>query len=143
MLGMAGSLATVTAMIAGAGLFVTGWAVGAWLLCALLVGFAARSRGRSLVAWLLLAVVVTPLVAALLLISFADRSHVRVRADARRGRDGQRLCPSCAEVVWAEARRCRFCLTELARKPVAAPTATVTALPAARAADRRVEPSLQ
>ena len=38
-----------------------------WLLCALLVGFAARSRGRSLILWLVLAIVVTPIVAALVL----------------------------------------------------------------------------
>ena len=32
MLGMASTLGAVTALIAGAGLFVAGWAVGAWLL---------------------------------------------------------------------------------------------------------------
>ncbi len=134
MLGMASTLGAVTALIAGAGLFVAGWAVGAWLLCALLVGFAARSRGRSFALWLLLAVVVTPIVAALVLVSFADRSASRVRDFARKGRDGLRLCPSCAEVVWAEARRCRFCLAELAPKP-----APVARLPAAPPGDRRME----
>ena len=134
MLGMAGTLGTLTALIAGAGLFVAGWAVGAWLLCALLVGFAARSRGRSFVLWLLLAVVITPIMAALALAAFADRSASRQRTVARQGRDGLRLCPSCAEVVWAEARRCRFCLTDLARKP-----APVTQLAAALPAERRME----
>ncbi len=135
MLGMASTLAAVTALVAGAGLFVTGWAIGAWLLCALLVGFAARSRGRSFALWLLLAVVVTPIVTALVLAGFADRSGSRVRELARQGRDGLRLCPSCAEVVWAEARRCRFCLSDLARKP--APVAQLTAaLPAERRLDK-------
>jgi hypothetical protein len=150
MLGMAGTLGTVTALVAGAGLFVAGWAIGAWLLCALLVGFAARSRGRSLLPWLLLAVVVTPIVAALILVSFADRSAARLRATARQGRDGMRLCPSCAEVVWAEARRCRFCLTELARKtapvaplPPALPTERRIEKRTERQAEKRVEPSLQ
>jgi hypothetical protein len=134
MLGMASTLGAVTALIAGAGLFVAGWAIGAWLLCALLVGFAARSRGRSFALWLLLAVVATPIVAALMLMSFADRSASRVRDFARKGRDGLRLCPSCAEVVWGEARRCRFCLADLAPKP-----APVTRLSAAPPADRRME----
>ncbi len=136
MLGMASTLGAVTALIAGAGLFVAGWAIGAWLLCALLVGFAARSRGRSFAVWLLLAVVVTPIVAALVLVSFADRSASRLRDFARKGRDGLRLCPSCAEVVWAEARRCRFCLVDLAPKPAPAPVAR---LPAAAPVDRRLE----
>ena len=138
MLGMASTLGAVTALIAGAGLFVAGWAIGAWLLCALLVGFAARSRGRSFALWLLLAVVVTPIVAALVLVSFADRSASRVRDFARKGRDGLRLCPSCAEVVWAEARRCRFCLADLAPKPAPTP-APAARLSAAPPAGRRME----
>ncbi|NLD53183.1 MAG: hypothetical protein GX652_00800 [Burkholderiaceae bacterium] len=162
MLGMAGTLGTVTALIAGTGLFVAGWAVGAWLLCALLVGFAARSRGRAFAPWLLLAIVVTPIVAALVLASFADRSALRVREAARRGRDGMRLCPSCAEVIWAQARRCRFCLADLTSRPVPAaqpPAALATEWRAQTRLDKltdkrmdkrpegrveeRVEPSLQ
>lgn len=133
MLGMAGTLTAIAAAMAGASLFVVVWFVAVWLVCAALVALAARSRGRSAPGWLLLSIVLTPLLAALMLLAFADRSEIRVRHDARRGRAGLRLCPSCGEVVRIEARRCRFCLADLTRRVEA-----VAPLPS----DERVEPRL-
>lgn len=134
MLGMAGTLAAISTAIASAGLFLVAWIATVWLVCAVLVALGARSRGRSVPLWLFLAIMVTPLPAALMLLVFPDRSELRVRRDAKRGRDGLRLCQSCGEVVRVEARRCRFCLADLTRKVEAIPRL----LP-----DERVEPRLQ
>lgn len=133
MLGIAGTLATVSAALAGAGLFLMSWIVAVWLVCAILVGLGAHSRGRCVPLWLFLAVLLTPLPAAVMLLVFPDRSELRARREASRGRNGLRLCPSCGEVVRKEARRCRFCLADLTRRVEAAPRL----LP-----DERVEPRL-
>src|SRR5690606_23916085 len=119
--------------LAGAGLFLAGWVITVWLVCAALVGLGAHSRGRSVPLWLFLAVLLTPLPAALMLLMFPDRTELRMRREAARGRNGLRLCPSCGEVVRKEARRCRFCLGDLTRKAETAPRQ----LP-----DDRVEPRL-
>jgi hypothetical protein len=130
---MLGVLAMVPAMIAGAGAFFVAWAATAWILCAILVALAAHGRGRSGPAWLVLAFVLTPLPAALMLLTFGDRSERRLRRDALQGREGLRLCPSCNEVVRSEARRCRFCLADLTRRAEPA---------AARLTGGRMEPRL-
>ena len=134
MLGMAGTLATFTAAMAGASIFVAIWLVLAWLLCVILIAIAAHGRGRSPLWWLCLAILLTPLIAALMLLLFAERPDLRVRRDAREGRGGLRLCPSCSEVVRSEARRCRFCLADLTRRAEPLP---------ALIPDDRVEPRLQ
>lgn len=119
MFGMtAGTLASVSAipaMIAGVGVFFIAWAACVWLICAILVAVAAHGRGHSGYVWLLLAIVLTPLPAALMLLMFADRSDRRRRRDAGRGKEGLRLCPFCSEVIRSQALRCRFCLMDLAR----------------------------
>jgi hypothetical protein len=134
MLGMAGTLSSVAAALAGAGLFLVAWLVSVWLVCAALVALGAQSRGRSVPLWLFLAILLTPLPAAVMLLLFPDRTDLRARREARQGRNGLRLCPSCGEVVRGEARRCRFCLADLTRKAEAA----TRLLP-----DERVEPRLQ
>jgi uncharacterized membrane protein YhdT len=42
-----------------------------WIIISWIVGAAANSRGRSAIAWFLLALVVSPIIAVLLLIAFA------------------------------------------------------------------------
>jgi hypothetical protein len=134
MFGMtAGTLTAVSAipgMIAGVGVFFIAWAVFVWVICAILVAMAAHGRGYSGYVWLLLAILVTPLPAALMLLMFADRSERRRQLDAEQGKDGLRLCPSCSEVIRTEALRCRFCLVDLARDKE----------PAAQLPDQRMEP---
>jgi len=134
MLGISGTLATLAGVIAGAGVLLIAWLVSIWLVCAALVALGAYSRGRSVPLWLFLAILLTPLPAAVMLLLFPDRSELRQRRDAKLGRDGWRLCPSCSEVVRAEARRCRFCLADLTRR--------VDALPR-QLSPERVEPRLQ
>ena len=131
---MLGTWTSIAATLAGAGIFVAGWLVLAWLLCVILVAWAASGRGRSPLGWLALAIVLTPPLAALMLLLFAERPDLRMRHDAKEGRGGLRLCPSCSEVVRTEARRCRFCLADLTREPKPAPALIL---------DDRVEPRLQ
>lgn len=134
MLGMASTLATISAMLASAGIFLAAWLVLAWLLCVVLVAWAAQGRGRSPLGWLGLAILLTPPIAALMLLLFVERPDLRLRRDAEKGRAGLRLCPSCSEVVRTEARRCRFCLGELIRRADERPSLVPV---------DRVEPRLQ
>ena len=131
---MAGTLATIAGALAGAGVFLVTWMVTAWLLCAVLVALAAHGRGRSGPLWLGLCILLTPWLAALMLLVFSDRSEVRIREHARNRRAGLRLCPSCSEVVRDQAGRCRFCLVDLNRRA----EAVAPSIP-----DERVEPRLR
>ena len=92
-----------------------GWLLLIGLVAAALVARAAVGRGRSGFGWLLLAFLMTPMVAGLLLLLMPDRGEIRQRRLAARGKAGLRLCPSCAEVVRHEARCCRYCGVDLQR----------------------------
>jgi len=152
--GATSTLAAISAVLAGTGIFVVGWVVSVWLVCAVLVAVAAHHRGRFAPLWLFLAVLLTPVLAGLMLVLFPDRTELRQRRDARRGRGGWQLCPSCGEAVRREARRCRFCLSDLTRRGdatavgvarVAATRPMAVRTPPARpvASEERVEPRLQ
>ena len=110
-----GALAGATATITAGAIAIGSWILLAWLLTALMVARAAAGRGRSAIGWLLLAVLLAPPVAALMLLVLPDQAEARRRLFAGRGQRGLRLCPSCAEVVRAEARRCRYCGVDLER----------------------------
>jgi hypothetical protein len=69
-----------------------------WLLFAIVVAVAARARGRGAFGWFLLAVVISPLLAAVLLAFLPV--HQR--------RDHQ-TCSYCAEVIKRQAIICKHC----------------------------------
>lgn len=72
------------------------------------IGGAAYKRGRSAFSFIMLALLLTPLLSYLiLLIAGSDRQS----EDLRAGRLVR--CPSCAELVQAAARVCRFCSREI------------------------------
>ncbi len=117
-LGMAmagGAVAGATVTITTGAIIVGSWILLAWLVTALMVARAARGRGRSALGSLLLAILQAPPVAALMLLVLPDQAQARQRLFAGRGQRGLRLCPSCAEVVRAEARCCRYCGVDLER----------------------------
>jgi hypothetical protein len=73
-----------------------------WLLFAVVVGVVASSRGRSGVGWFLLAVVISPLLAIILVALMPSKrdapsaeTHVR--------------CAMCAEPILKEALKCKHC----------------------------------
>jgi hypothetical protein len=75
-----------------------------WLGFAIVVGIAAAHRGRNGAAWLLLAVVTSPLIAGLLLLVLPDPNKERQQQELLKT---ARKCPLCAELVRREAIVCK------------------------------------
>ena len=67
---------------------------GLWLILMIVTGVVASRRGRSVVVWLLLALIFNPIVILILLV-LPDRNL--------------KTCPACAEEVKRDAQICRFC----------------------------------
>ena len=67
---------------------------GLWLILMIVTGVLASRRDRSVIGWLLLALIFTPIV-ILVLLALPDRSL--------------KTCPDCAEEVKRDAQICRFC----------------------------------
>jgi len=78
-----------------------------WIFFCIGTGFLAKSRGREPVGFALLAFVVSPLVACIVLLVMPVNTHELDRVSVVAG--SSRKCPFCAEVVKAEAAVCRFC----------------------------------
>ena len=83
-----------------------------WIGLAALVGFYASSRGRSGIGWFLLALLISPLIAFVIVAVVPPNSE---RVEARELSEGTRKkCPYCAELVRVEAQVCKHCGRELA-----------------------------
>jgi hypothetical protein len=81
-----------------------------WLGFAIVVGIAAAHRGRSGAGWLLLAVVISPLIAGLLVLALPDPNKERQQRELQKN---SRKCPLCAELVRREAIVCKHCGRDL------------------------------
>ena len=81
-----------------------------WLLGAVVVGIAARGRGRSGIGWALLAFVLSPLLAGFLVLALPSRSAAAraLEAEAPAEKTHAR-CPACREMVRRDAVKCRYC----------------------------------
>lgn len=74
-----------------------------WVLLAIVVGYAGSTRGRSGFGWFLLALLISPLIAAFVLMlirnlaepAITPATHVR--------------CPDCAELILKQANVCKHC----------------------------------
>lgn len=106
---VAATLAGFAGLIAGAAIGLGSWLVLAWLFGVALVALAGRERGRGALAWGLLAFLLTPPLAGLMLLVLPSRVAERERRLAKRRAGGRALCPMCAEVIRIEALRCRHC----------------------------------
>lgn len=85
-----------------------------WCVASLGVGLAATPRGRGSGTWFLIALVISPLLAILLLLLLPTAEDVaKSRAQATGEAGDFRKCPQCAEVVRREAVVCRFCHADL------------------------------
>ena len=79
-----------------------------WLIFSVVVAIGASSRGRNGFAWFLVAALISPLIATILLalmprLTDADKAPV-VEAQPDRVK-----CPECAELILREAKVCKHC----------------------------------
>ncbi|MBA1179535.1 hypothetical protein G7008_03360 [Pseudomonas psychrotolerans] len=81
--------------------------------CALAAWMAAK-RGRSIILYLMMAVIFSPLVSILVLL-VAGKSETGMEQKALS--NGFKRCPACAELVRREAKICKHCGTDLGPPP--------------------------
>ena len=79
-----------------------------WLGLAIVVGVAGDTRGRNGFGWFILAIVISPLLAGLLLIALPRLENRSAMADAP-----MKKCPYCAQMIPAEALVCHLCRREV------------------------------
>jgi hypothetical protein len=92
-----------------------------WIGFSLIPALIASNKGRSAGGFFLLSLLVSPLIGLLIALFASPDAKAIEKQQAAAG--GMRKCPSCAEMVKAEAVKCRFCQTELTPVAVAAPEA--------------------
>lgn len=83
-----------------------------WLICAVVVGVLASSRGRSGFVWFLLSTLLSPLIGLILVVVLPKVGT----AAAARDESGQPItertharCPDCRELVRRDASKCKHC----------------------------------
>lgn len=78
-----------------------------WIVLSLLVAIVATKKGRSFIAFLLLALITSPLISAIILLVLGDDNATVTQRDVKKGIS--KKCPQCAETVKVEAKICRYC----------------------------------
>ncbi|TEA78666.1 hypothetical protein [Allopusillimonas ginsengisoli] len=92
-----------------------------WVLASIAIGVWAGNKGRSGFAWFILAVLISPILAAIFLAASSDLSKNPVAALEAPSPKTHVTCPDCAEMVKKEARVCKHCgckLTPVVEAPV-------------------------
>lgn len=106
-----------------------------WFIFAVIVAVGAGSRGRSGLGWFVLAMIISPLLAVILLflVPVVKPADVSVPTS-----ESHVKCPDCAELVLAEARKCKHCGCRLVpRSEQPTPEPLVVAAPDTSFLDRR------
>lgn len=97
-----------------------------WVLFAAVVAIVASSRGRSGFGWFLLAVIISPLLAIILVALLPSMKTAAAGEHETPTPDTHVKCPDCAELVRKEARVCKHCGCRLVPQVEAKPAASST-----------------
>lgn len=82
-----------------------------YLALAVAVGYWNYTRGNSFILGLIIALIATPILAAIF-VAITKKNPAKL--EKRTVKSGEmKKCPACAELVRADARKCRFCGTEI------------------------------
>lgn len=87
-----------------------------WLVCSVIIGVIASSRGRSGVGWFLIAALLSPLIGLILVLVFQKKGEAAAAVDEAGQKitaDSHVRCPDCRELVRKDAKKCKHCGTAL------------------------------
>lgn len=78
-----------------------------WFVFSIIVAVAANARGRNAFGWFILACVISPLLAVVILLVLPSRGGGHSWMDKYEGRVKQ--CPHCTEFIKPQAIACKHC----------------------------------